>query len=158
MKITLKEFKEKSFLIPLSLSGGWADYKEFESAAWRQNIVNVFRIVLSGSNPSASKEDVSKNAEQQVDMFVQNIRENLTPQTPCLALAFAPAQCWFVAFFTEAFLPLEGVTKANVFETVYYSDMEQTMAIIHCNADPMVFALNLVNELEELSELEKEIK
>lgn len=148
MKIQLKQFKEKSFLIPLSANGQWVDYKQFKGPAWRQNIINVLRIVITGSNTTLNAEQVTKMAEQQVDSFVQTIRENLSPQRPCLALAFEPARCWFVAFIVDAFLPLENVSDNNIFEKKHYSEAEQTIAIVKAKGDPITFALELVNELE----------
>ena len=139
MKIKLKKFKEKSFLIPLSVNGQWVDYKQFKANEWRQNIINVLRIVLTASNTCEDKEQISKMAAQQVDMFVQNIKENLSPQKPCLALAFEPARCWFVAFIVEAFLPLENINDRNIFEKKYYSDTEQTIAIVKSKGDVVPF-------------------
>lgn len=148
MKIKLKEFQKKCFLIPLTKYGQWANYKQFTAPEWKQNIINVLRMVITASNPLANKAEVTKLAEQQLETFIKTIVENLSPQRPCLALAFAPAQCWFVAFVVEAFLPLENVSENNIFNNKYYAEVEQTIEIVKAKGNPINFALELVNELE----------
>lgn len=148
MKIKLKEFKEKSFLIPLSTHGQWEDYKQFSAMEWKKSVINVLRLVMTAENPTAHKEEITKMAQQQVDIFVNNIKNNLSPHTPCLALAFPPAKCWFIAFIVDAFIPLENTSENNIFAKKHYAQAEQSIAIVKAKGDPVVFALELVNELE----------
>lgn len=148
MKINFKQFKEKSFFIPLNAYGQWADYKQYSGQEWRQNIVNVLRIVIAAENPTAPIEQVTHSAEKQIDTFIQTIKANLSPERPCLALAFAPAKCWFVAFVVEAFLPLENASENNLFERKYYAEAEQTVEIVKAKGNPIQFAFDLVKDLE----------
>ena len=148
MKIKFKQFKEKSFFIPLSKNGQWSDYKKFKADEWKNNILTVLKLTIQAENPNLNKDDVAKNAETQLNMFVQNIRQHLSPHTPCLALAFPPAKCWFIAFVVDAFLPFEDSSNNNIFIQKHYAEAEQTIEIAKHKGDPLQFAFNLVNEME----------
>lgn len=148
MKIKFKKFKEKSFFIPLNSNGVWTDYKNIPGEQWRQNIINVLRLVIAAENPTAPLEQINYTAQQHIDMFVQSIKENLSPQKPCLALAFAPAQCWFIAFVVEAFVPFEQASNQNIFQRKYYAEAEQTVEIVKAKGDPIEFAYQLVKDIE----------
>lgn len=148
MKIKFKQFKEKSFFIPLTQYGEWSHYKQFSGQEWRNNIVNVLKLTIAAVNPELSKEKLQYIAEQQVDAFVNQVRQNISPQTPCLAMAFAPAQCWFIAFVVDAFIPFEN-QESNIFIQKHYAEAAQTIEISKAKGDPVLFAYNLVSELEE---------
>lgn len=148
MKIDFKNFKEKSFLIPLNSQGVWTDYKKFSGEQWKQNILNVLMLVLAANNPTLNKSSLNNIAQQQLNMFIQNIKDNLSPERPCLALAFPPAQCWFVAFVVEAFLPLENEQTYTVCTPKNYANHEQTVEIIKAKGNPVQFAFSLLNEIE----------
>lgn len=147
MKIKFKDFKEKSFFIPLNAQGQWSNYKNFTGLHWKQNIINVLRLVIAANNPQIEKSQLNQLAEQQLEMFVNNIRENLSPDRPCLALGFAPAKCWFIAFVVEAFVPLEKTESYNIFQQ-HYAGQAQTVEIIKAKGDPIQFAFQLINELD----------
>lgn len=149
MSITFKSFKEKTFLIPLNSQGQWSDYKNFTSQQWKQNIINVLRLVIASNQPTLSKVKLNAMAESQLNMFIDNIKTNLSAETPCLALAFPPAQCWFVAFVVEAFLPLENEKTHTVFTPKNYANHDQTIEIIKAKGDPTVFAFSLVSEINQ---------
>lgn len=147
MKIKFKQFKEKSFFIPLTKDGQWSNYKNFSGQEWRNNIVNVLKLTIASVNPDLSKDKLQSIAEQQVDAFVNQIRNNISPHTPCLAMAFAPAQCWFIAFVVDAFIPFEK-EDSNIFIQKHYAEADQTIEIAKAKGDPVAFAYNLVSELE----------
>lgn len=149
MNITFKEFKERSFFIPLNKHGQWSNYKNFTGEQWKQNIINVLRLVIASQNPTFNKAKLNNIAENQLNMFVSNIKENISPERPCLALAFPPAQCWFVAFVVEAFLPLENEQTHTVFTPKNYANHEQTIEIIKAKGDPIQFAFSLVSEINQ---------
>lgn len=149
MKIKFKQFKEKSFFIPLTKDGQWSHYKNFSGQEWRNNIVNVLKLTIAAVNPTLPKDKLQSIAQQQVDSFVQQIKQNISPQTPCLAMAFAPAQCWFVAFVVDAFVPFENKENNNIFAEKHYAEAEQTIEISKAHGDPVLFAYNLVSSLEE---------
>lgn len=148
MKVKFKQFKEKSFFIPLNAQGQWSDYKNFTGLQWKQNIINVLRLVIAANNPTIEKNKLNDLAEQQLEMFINNIKVNLSPERPCLALAFAPAKCWFVAFVVEAFVPFEKVENINLFQPYSYAGPAQTVEIIKAKGDPVQFAFELVKELD----------
>lgn len=149
MKIEFKHFKDKSFLIPLNKQGQWSNYKNFTGEQWKQNIINVLRLVIASHNPGLNKSRLNEMATSQLDSFVKSIKDNLSPDRPCLALAFPPAQCWFIAFVVEAFLPLENEQTHTVFTPKNYANHEQTVEIIKAKGDPVVFAFDLVNEVSK---------
>lgn len=142
-----QDFKKKSFLIPLNIQGEWSDYKNFNSQQWRQNILNVLLLIITENNPKMKKKQLSEMAEKHLDMILNNVKSNLSPERPCLVLGFPPAQCWFVSFIVDAFLPLEQ-QEQYILGTNYYANHEQNIEIIKAKGDPLQFAFNLVSTLK----------
>lgn len=147
MKIKKNEFKKKAFFIPLHANGEWASYKQFSSQQWEKNILMLLRMSIVSSNTDMPLEKTEELAKEHLERLLFNIRQNLTPEQPCLVLGNTSSQSWFIAFVVEAFIPFDNKDSYNVFNLSQhktYAHREQNVEIAKVKGDPLEFAYNLI--------------